>query len=47
MKILNGAVVAAEILAHTATRSGAPLESNGAAAVLATVLVGDDPASRT
>ncbi|OZC90663.1 bifunctional 5,10-methylene-tetrahydrofolate dehydrogenase/5,10-methylene-tetrahydrofolate cyclohydrolase [Rhodococcus sp. 06-412-2C] len=47
MKILNGAVVAADILAHTATRAGALLESNGATAVLATVLVGDDPASRT
>ncbi len=47
MKISNGAVVAAEILAHTATRAEALLESNGATAVLVTVLVGDDPASRT
>lgn len=47
MRILNGAVVAAEILAHTAMRAEALLENHRTTAVLATVLVGGDPASRT
>lgn len=44
---MNGTVVAAEILAHTAKRAEALLENHRTTAVLATVLVGDDPASHT
>jgi methylenetetrahydrofolate dehydrogenase (NADP+)/methenyltetrahydrofolate cyclohydrolase len=46
-ELIDGAAEARKLLSHTAERARAFVASRGVAPCLATVLVGDDPASRT
>ena len=45
--LIDGAAEARKLLSHTAERARTLVESSGVAPCLATVLVGDHPASRT